>query len=295
MTHPGQLLKQEKLYANKELGQNFLSNPGAARMIVEKTGISSKTRVLEIGSGLGALTTFIAQTAFHVTAVEKDSRIARVLKQIINKEDLQNITLINEDILKLDINKIAIDNDLVVIGNLPYNISSQVLFKLIKQRNCIKKAFLTFQKELAKRIIAQPGKRDYSRLSAVSQYAADISFVVDIDKSFFFPKPVVDSTILKFEFFNDQSLDKEQEKILFDVIKAGFSKRRKTLKNSLTIKEFGFTKDFISQILEKTGIDGTRRAETLNVNEFKALACAVQKIQKKSSLLQPTGEKRRGQ
>ncbi|WP_299981039.1 16S rRNA (adenine(1518)-N(6)/adenine(1519)-N(6))-dimethyltransferase RsmA [Desulfobacula sp.] len=276
MTHPGQLLKQRELYAGKELGQNFLSNPGTARLIVEKIELSKDTRVLEIGSGLGALTIPVAQTASHVTTVEKDSRLIPLLQQELDNENLKNVEIINKDIFKVDIKKIAKDKKLVVIGNLPYNISSQILIRLIEERSCIEKAFLMFQKELAKRIIAPPGGRDYSRLSAVVQYAADISFVAQIGPSSFFPRPDVDSTILKFNFFETKEFNKEQEKVLFNVIKAAFSKRRKTLKNSMTGGgELEFKKEFVVHALELAGIDAHRRAETLTVEEFKSLARAV--------------------
>jgi 16S rRNA (adenine1518-N6/adenine1519-N6)-dimethyltransferase len=275
MTHPGQLLKENQLYAGKEMGQNFLANSGTAKMIVEKIGLSHDTHVLEIGPGLGGLTIPIARAAFHVTAVEKDARLIPLLQQELDNENLTNVTIIHKDILKLDINELAKDKKFVIIGNLPYNISSQILFKLVQERCCIKSAFLMFQKELAKRIIAKPGGRDYSRLSAVVQYAADISHVAQIGPSSFFPKPDVDSTILKFNFFETKVIHPDQEKMLFNVIKAGFSKRRKSLKNSMAGGEFEFEKQFVVQALEKAGIDPKRRAETLTVEEFNRLARAV--------------------
>lgn len=275
MTHPGQLLKENQLYAGKELGQNFLSNPGTARMIVEKTGITNDSHVLEIGSGLGALTRHIAKISSHVTAVEKDSRLIPLLRQELDSESLNAVTIINKDVLKIDINEIAQGKKLVVIGNLPYNISSQILFRLVEERRCVETAFLMFQKELATRIVASPGGRDYSRLSAVVQYAADVSHVANIGPASFFPKPEVDSTILKFTFFDTKEFNREQEKMLFNVIKAAFSKRRKSLKNSMTGTEFNFEKQFIIQALESAGIDAKRRAETLTVDEFKSLAMAV--------------------
>ncbi len=275
MTHPGQLLKQRGLYAGKELGQNFLSNPGTAKMIAKKIGISNDTRVLEIGSGLGALTIPIAQIASHVTAIEKDSRLIPLLQQEIDSENLKNVAVVNKDIFKVNIKEMAKNKKLVVIGNLPYNISSQILFKLVEERSCIEKAFLMFQKELAKRIIAPPGGRDYSRLSAVAQYAADVSFVAQLGPSSFFPKPDVDSTILKFNFFETKEFNQEQEKVLFSVIKSGFSKRRKTLKNSMTGGELEFKKEFVVHALELAGIDPQRRAETLTVEEFKSLARVI--------------------
>jgi len=275
MTHPGQLLKQAGLYAGKELGQNFLSDPNTARMIVEKTGISEDTHVLEIGPGLGALTLPLAKKVFHVTAVEKDGRLIPILRQVINDEGLDNIDIIHEDILKIHIAEMAKDKKLVIIGNLPYNISSQILFKLVEERRYIEKAFLMFQKELATRILSPPGGREYSRLSAVSQYAAKISFVAEVGPSSFFPSPEVNSTILQFRFFQSEDFGEHQEKLLFDVIKAAFSKRRKTLKNSMAGGELGYEKQFVLQILATAGIDAQRRAETLSVEEFKALTRAL--------------------
>ncbi len=169
MTHPGQLLKGSKLYAGKELGQHFLSNPETAKMIVKKTGISNSDRVLEIGPGLGSLTIPLARTALHVTAVEKDSRLIPLLKQELESENLNNVDIIHNDILKFNFGEMvhktdkgsAADKKPVIIGNLPYNISSQILFRLVEQREFVKEAFLMFQKELAKRIIAPPGKKNF--------------------------------------------------------------------------------------------------------------------------------------
>ncbi len=275
MTHPGLLLKEKNLFAGKEKGQNFLANPGIAKMIIEKIGLAKDTRVLEIGPGLGALTIPIARAALHVTAVETDARLIPILQQELDNENLKNVIIIHKNILKFNINELAWDKKIVVIGNLPYNISSQILFKLVEERRCIETAFLMFQKELAKRIIAKPGGRDYSRLSAVVQYAADVSHVTQIGPSAFFPKPDVDSTILKFNFFEPGNVTLEQEKVLFNVIKAAFSKRRKSLKNAMAGGEFEFEKDFIIQALKLAGIDAKRRAETLTVEEFKSLGMAV--------------------
>ncbi len=278
MTHPGQLLKQAGLYAGKELGQNFLSNPGTAKMIIEKAGISEDAHVLEIGSGLGALTLPLAKKVSHVTAVEKDGRLIPILREVIDNEGLKNIDIIHQDILKIQIKDLLKDKKLVVIGNLPYNISSQILIKLVEERKYIEKAFLMFQKELGTRILAPPGGREYSRLSAVSQYAAKISFVADIGPSSFFPSPDVYSTILQFKFIQSEDLDESQEKLLFDVIKSAFSKRRKTLKNSMAGGELEYKKEFVLQALALATIDPQRRAETLSVEEFKALSRAIRAI-----------------
>ncbi len=275
MTHPGQLLKENKLYAGKELGQNFLSDPNTAEMIVGKTGISQDTRVLEIGPGLGALTIHIAKKTRHLTVVEKDSRLIPLLEQELELQGINHVNIINRDVLKLDIDQVADNKSLVVIGNLPYNISSQIIFKLVKERGRVETAFLMFQKELAQRIIATPGGRDYSRLAAVVQYAAKVGSITDIGPSNFFPKPDVDSTILRFDFLKTRPFDPDQETILFNVIKAAFSKRRKSLKNSMTGGEFNYDKPMIVKALERAGIDPARRAETLSVAEFQSLARSV--------------------
>lgn len=277
MTHPGQLLNEKNLFAGKEMGQNFLSNPGTAKMIVDKIGLSQNTRVLEIGPGLGALTIPIARAACHVTAVETDGRLIPLLQQELDHANVKNVSIIHKNFLKFDMDELTNDNKWVVIGNLPYNISSQILFRLVEQRRCIETAFLMFQTELAKRIVAKPGGRDYSRLSAVVQYAARVNQITQIGPSSFFPKPDVDSTILKFTFFEPGEISPEQETLLFNVIKAAFSKRRKSLKNAMVGGEFEFEKQFIIQALEVAGIDAKRRAETMTVEEFKSLAGIIWK------------------
>lgn len=281
MTHPGQLLKQKGLYAGKELGQNFLSNPGTAVMIVEKTKIANADHVMEIGPGLGALTIPLAKKAGYITAVEKDRRLIPILKEEIDRQGIKNIEILHEDVLNIQIKDIVRDKKLVVVGNLPYNISSQILFKLVQERMHIEKAFLMFQRELAERILSPPGGRDYSRLSVVSQYAADINFVAQIGPSSFFPSPDVDSTILGFRFFEPSDLDENQEKLLFDIIKAAFSKRRKSLRNSMSGGELGYQKDFVLRSLALAGIDGQRRAETLSVKEFLCLLRTIQETEQK--------------
>ncbi len=278
MTHPGELLKRNGLYAGKEMGQNFLSHPGTAQMIVDNTGIDKNTKVLEIGPGLGALTTPLARAAKQVVAVEKDRRIVPVLEGELAEQEISNVTVLCQDILKTDIKEIAGTENLVVIGNLPYNISSQILFKLIKARQVVDRAFLMFQKELAERILAPAGTRDFSRLSAVVQYASSIRRVTVIGPNAFFPRPEVDSTVLRFDFFDTPGMNADKEDLLFEVIKAAFSKRRKTLQNSMSGGELGLEKQQAGIALEKAGIDPSRRAETLSVEEFIALSGQVEAI-----------------
>ncbi|WP_020589147.1 16S rRNA (adenine(1518)-N(6)/adenine(1519)-N(6))-dimethyltransferase RsmA [Desulfobacter curvatus] len=278
MTHPGELLKKNGLYAGKELGQNFLSNPATAQMIVDRTGVDKETTVLEIGPGLGAITLPLARACKRVVAVEKDRRMIPLLEGELADEGICNVTIINGNILKTDIREIAGTEKIVVIGNLPYNISSQILFQLVTIRQVVTRAFLMFQKELAQRLLSSPGTKDYSRLSAVVQYASKISRVADIRPNNFFPRPEVDSTVLRFDFFETKGMGEKDEILLFSVIKAAFSKRRKTLHNAMSGGELGLTKKIVGIALENAGIDSSRRAETLSVQEFIDLSKEVQKV-----------------
>ncbi len=281
VTHPGQLLKQESLYAGREMGQNFLCDPSTARMIVDRTGISADSRVLEIGPGLGALTIPIAEKTRQVIVVEKDRRLAPVLKKELENHGIDWVDILDQDIMKTDIQVLAKDKKLVVISNLPYNISSQILFRLVQERACIEKAFLMFQKELADRILSPPGKKAYSRLSAVAQYAAKITFVANVGPAAFFPRPAVDSTVLRFDFHAPSTVSSATETLLFTVIKAAFSKRRKSLKNSLVGQDLGLQKHAIAKALDQAKIVPERRAETLTKDEFLTLTRSVQTILEK--------------
>ena len=249
-TYPGVLLKSSSLFAKKELGQNFLADPQAAAMIVNRAGITKQDTVLEIGPGLGALTVHIAKQAARVYAVEKDTRLIPLITGELGQAGADNVTLINDDIFKVDIEALAGEGKLLVVGNLPYNISSQVLFRLVENRNVVSRAVLMFQKELAQRIVAPPGGRDYGRLSVVMQYCSRVSTVADIGGQLFFPKPEVESRVVAVEFFENIQFPPDQEAYLFRVIKAAFSKRRKTLRNSLAGAELSINTTQAAQALD---------------------------------------------
>lgn len=278
MIYPGTLLKSRKLFAKKELGQNFLVDQGAAEKIVSRAGIDKDDVVLEIGAGLGALTVPLAARAGKVYAIEKDTRLVTLFSGEIEGAGVSNVELINQDVMKIDISSLSGGDKLVVVGNLPYNISSQVLFMLVEKRRWVKKAVLMFQKELAVRIAAPPGGRDYGRLSAVMQYCSKITTLTDLGPNLFFPKPDVSSRVVEVDFFETTPLSPEDENFLFKVIKAAFSKRRKTLRNSLAGSILDIGTDKTAQGLELAGIDPSRRAETLNVQEFITLSKAFRSI-----------------
>ena len=274
MTSPAVLMKAWKLYPKKQLGQNFLTDANMAAAIVGYAGLSDQDVVLEIGAGLGSLTLPLAKQALKVIAVEKDHRLVGLLQNELAAEGLDNVSLLEQDILKFDIPALAgaEENDLTVVGNVPYNISSQILVQILKARACIKKSVLMFQKELAQRITAPPGSKAYGRISAMVQYCSKVTVLTEVKAGLFFPKPNIDSLVLGIDFDPDAGKKVRDEAFLFDVIKAAFSKRRKTLRNALTGMLPGFDAKMSAKALERAGIDPVRRAETLTVDEFVRLS-----------------------
>ena len=279
MTSPRTLLSAWNLSPKKQFGQNFLTDPKMAETIVSRSGISKDDIVLEIGAGLGALTVPLALAAEKVYAVEKDINLLPLLRSELLAKNIDNVSIMNENILDTDIEITAAKHGrkIVIIGNLPYNISSQVLVKLIIQRKCLRRAVLMFQKELSERICAKPDCKDYGRISVMLRYCADIGKIADIKASLFFPKPKIDSQILEIRFKESPDFPADDEKFFFRVIKAAFGKRRKTLKNSLSGSELMIDAQTAVSALNSAGIDPARRAETLTAEEFVKLSNAIPK------------------
>jgi 16S rRNA (adenine1518-N6/adenine1519-N6)-dimethyltransferase len=274
MLSPKRLLNISDLRAKKSLGQNFLTDLSTAKMIVEKSHLEPDDMVLEIGAGLGALTIPVAKTVRHVHAVEKDNSLVPILENQLSASNVNNVTILNQNILNLNFQELfeKSGKKFIVMGNLPYNISSQVLVYLIKNRHFVDEAILMFQKELAERISAPPGSKDYGRLSVMLQYCATVKILTDIKANVFFPRPKVDSSVIKVRFHEPLHFPASDEKFLFDVIKAAFGKRRKTLKNALSQSQLPLKSQEVLTGLEISGIDPFRRAETLSVEEFVHLA-----------------------
>jgi 16S rRNA (adenine1518-N6/adenine1519-N6)-dimethyltransferase len=274
MTSPRILLAAHNLNPKKQLGQNFIIDPTFAEKIVKSAGILPEDTILEIGAGLGALTIPLARRGLKVIAIEKDRQIVPILNTEILISGLTNISIIEKDILSIDINALIEDmrEKIVVMGNLPYNISSQILVQLIRSREGISRAILMFQKELARRITADSGCKDYGRLTVMLRYCSDIRKLIDVKASLFFPKPKVDSEILELKFKKEIDHKAVDEVFFFKVIKSGFGNRRKTLKNALAASELNISPDIAKRVLEQSGIDPIRRAETLTVEEFVRLS-----------------------
>ena len=270
MTNPSTLMKTWNLRAKKELGQNFLADQGTAEKIVARSGITSDDVVLEIGAGLGSLTRPLARVARKVYAIEKDSTLIPPLNDELLASSIDNVVVMNDNILSLDIALIARTEQqpLVVMGNVPYNISSQILVQLMMARQHIKKAALMFQKELALRVMATPGSKAYGRLAVMAGYCSTVGVMTEVKAARFFPKPKIDSLVISISFKDHADPSAADESLLYKVVKASFSKRRKTLRNSLSGPILQIDAATAARELIAAGIDPIRRAETLTVEEF---------------------------
>jgi len=277
MTSPRTLLNAWQIQAKKQLGQNFLKDQGTADKIVAAAQIKPDDTVLEIGAGLGAVTIPAARKAALVYAVETDRRITGLLKTELLAAEIDNVRVFEKNILNFDMTALAAESDrrLVVIGNLPYHISSQVLIRLIKHRQLIERAVLMFQKELAERLTASPGSKDYGRITVMLAYCAEINRFTDFPAKAFFPRPKVDSTVLRIRFRQTLTPVPHSEKYLHQVIQAAFAQRRKTLKNALSGSFLNLSPEAAVTALEATGIDPVRRAETLSPEDFIRLSNCI--------------------
>jgi 16S rRNA (adenine1518-N6/adenine1519-N6)-dimethyltransferase len=280
MTSPRVLLKAWNLRPKKKLGQHFLVDPSVAEMIVRRSNIKADDAVLEIGAGLGALTIPAAKAARQVYAVETDSQLIQLMKSELAVHKVGNVEIIPKSILHVDMDSLAQKSNrpLIVIGNLPYNISSQVLIQIVHSRTHVDRAILMFQKELAQRIRATPGNKNYGRLTVMLSYCADIKSVATVAASLFYPKPRVDSELVEINFNISRSLPAHDETMLFQVVKAAFGNRRKTLKNALSTGGLNIDPQLARSALIAAEINPSRRAETLSVSEFVALQISLAKI-----------------
>ena len=277
MTSPRTLLTAWNIRAKKQLGQNFLNDPKTARAIVAAAGITKTQVVLEIGPGLGAITTFAATCARRVIAVEKDQRIIDLLNAELVAAGIDNVDVRQGDILRTDLASIVreANGPLVVLGNLPYNISSQVVVQLIQARAGIDRAALMLQREMAQRICAGPGSKAYGRLSVMLKYCARTKELMQVRAPQFFPAPKVDSTVVAIDFNEPVEDRADDEALLFRVVKAAFGKRRKTLRNALSQSDLNLSPGSCDKILQEARIDPMKRAEQISVSAFVRLSNVI--------------------
>ena len=276
MRHPRAWMAAGDLRPQKRLGQNFLTSPQVVGRIVATAAVAPGETVLEIGPGLGALTLALAGQAARLVAVEKDPALLGPLQNELLAAGRDNVELIGASILATGIAALARpDERLVVVGNLPYNISSQVLVRLIEDRAAVDRAVFMFQKELAARITASPGGRDYGRLTVMLAYAATVRRCFDVGAAHFYPRPQVDSTVVEIRFKPAPDVPARDERLLSRTVQAAFGQRRKTLKNALAGSALELDGRAAEAVLRAAGIDPLRRAETLTVAEFVALSDCV--------------------
>lgn len=261
-----------RIFPRKRFSQNFLVNLKAAKRIVDYLELESDEIVLEIGPGKGVLTQFLLEKAAKVYGVELDRDLCSHLK--VKFKDKGNFEIINQDILKFDLKKVAQkEGKLKVIGNIPYQITSPILEYLIQNRQFIDLVILTVQKEVAKRICAKPGTPDWSPLSIGIQLFSNPEVLFILKPNSFFPAPKIDSAVIKLKFLSKPKAEVEFP-LFTDLVKAIFSQRRKTLLNSLS-KNLDLNKDELQAILKEVKIDSKRRGETLNLEELGKLARTI--------------------
>jgi 16S rRNA (adenine1518-N6/adenine1519-N6)-dimethyltransferase len=261
------ILKRYDLHAHKGLGQNFLQDPLVLETIVSAAKIQPADTVLEIGPGLGSLTRYIAVSAKEVVAVELDENLFRPLKAVLSS--YQNIRLIHGDILKLSPKDLNLENDYIVVANIPYYITSAVIRHLLESQSKPRRIVLTVQKEVARRICAQPG--DMSLLALSVQVYGQPFIAAHIPASAFFPTPKVDSAVLVVDIYSSPRIKEELLDIFFKLIKAGFSQKRKTLRNSLS-SGLHIPPTEAAALLTRANVDPQRRAETLSIEEWERLS-----------------------
>ena len=264
------ICKRFDIKMSKKLGQNFLIKRGIVDEIVKAADLQAGEPVLEIGPGIGTLTQGLAQSGANVTAIELDTRLLEVLDTTLAQ--YSNVNIVHGDVLKLDVPSIMNHEPFKVVANLPYYITTPIIMSLLESRLPIERRVVMVQKEVALRMVAKPGTKDYGALSVAVQYYTKPDIVLDVPPKSFLPAPAVTSSVIRCVLRDKPPVDVIDEKLFFRVVKAGFAQRRKTFAN--TMKTTGLYKDRIEELLVKANIDGQRRGETFTLQEFADVANA---------------------
>lgn len=264
------ICKRFDIKMSKKLGQNFLIKRGIVDEIVHAAELTPGEPVLEVGPGIGTLTQGLAQSGADVTAIELDRRLLEVLDTTLASYD--NVRIVHGDVLKLDVPTIMNYKPFKVVANLPYYITTPIIMSLLESKLPIERLVVMVQKEVALRMVAKPGTKDYGALSVAVQYYTEPDIVLDVPPKSFLPAPAVTSSVIRCVLRDKPPVDVIDEKLFFRVVKAGFAQRRKTFAN--TMKTTGLLKDRIEELLAKANIDGQRRGETFTLQEFADVANA---------------------
>ena len=259
----------------KKFGQNFLIDQGIVEKIVREAGVTKDDFVLEIGPGIGTMTQILCENAREVAAVEIDRKLIPILNNTLSEYD--NVTIINDDILKVDINKLAEEKNggrpIKVVANLPYYITTPIIMGLFESHVPLDSITIMVQKEVADRMQTGPGSKDYGALSLAVQFYAKPEIVVNVPPECFMPRPTVGSAVIRLKRHETRPVDGKDEKLMFRIIRASFNQRRKTLANGLNNSpEIGYTKEQIAAAIEELGRGASIRGEALTLEEFARLS-----------------------
>ena len=271
-----QLMKEHHISARKKYGQNFLIDANILRQIVEAAEINKEDLVLEIGPGLGALTEQLLKAAGKVVAVEVDQVLIPILQE--NLKDYTNLVLLNDDILKVDLDELlqkeGDGRKAKVVANLPYYITTPIVAELLEKQNNLESITVMVQKEVAQRMQEGPSSKAYGALSLLVQYYAKAELMMTVSSSCFIPKPDVDSAVIRLKIYEpkDRPVQTMHEKEMFELIRAAFNQRRKTLLNAVgNAANLSYSKEQIREALSKMGKEETIRGEALTLQEFAEL------------------------
>ena len=267
-----ELVKKYNFKFSKSLGQNFLIDDSVPRDIVSGAEVNKEDLVIEIGPGVGTLTAQLLNTAKKVVAIELDNDLIPILQQELG--DNPNFRLIHNDALKVDFNEVIGDEESVkLVANLPYYVTTPIIVKLLKENYKFKSLTIMIQKEVAERMNAEPGNKDYGALSLLVQYYCDTKIVRKVPPACFIPRPKVDSIVIRLDRLAEPKVKVENEKLFFDIIRNSFNMRRKTLWNG--VKSIGVAKEKLEEAFAEAGVDPKRRGETLSIQEFAKLSDCI--------------------
>ena len=267
-----ELVKKYNFKFSKSLGQNFLIDDSVPRDIVAGADVNKEDLAIEIGPGVGTLTAQLLKTAKRVVAIELDNDLIPILEQELG--DNPNFTLIHNDALKVDFNEVIGDEKSVkLVANLPYYVTTPIIVKLLKEGYNFKSLTIMIQKEVAERMNAEPGNKDYGALSLLVQYYCNTSIVRRVPPNCFIPRPKVDSIVIRLDKLDSPKVKVDNEKLFFDIIRNSFNMRRKTLWNG--VKNMGVDKEDLMKAFEEAGVDPKRRGETLSLEEFARLSDCI--------------------
>ena len=273
-----EIIQKYNFMFQKKFGQNFLIDTHVLDKIIRAAEVTKEDCVLEIGPGIGTMTQYLAESAGHVVAVEIDANLIPILKETL--ADYENVTVLNADILKLDIMELAREygggRPLKVVANLPYYITTPIIMNLLEGEAPVDNITVMVQKEVADRMQTGPGSKDYGALSLAVQYYAEPYIAANVPPNCFIPRPAVGSAVIRLKKLPQPSVAVKDAKLMFKLIRASFNQRRKTLLNGLSnAAELAFSKEEIAAAIEACGLESAVRGETLSLEQFARLADAL--------------------